>query len=493
MTTTSAPPMLDLNNVQGDILIGLPKKTQTYFLFQIITTKVKDFRTQLNDLIPLITTATQAIEDRDKIAHAKRGGHGLVKLSGTNIGISRKGFTTLGITDKLGDTAFDEPQGMLGRAQFLGDPGTTNGSSFSPNWLPEFKNDIHGVILISGDSHETVTAQLKKVKNIFKIGQPNASIEEIISICGHVRPGKEKAHEHFGFLDGISQPAIEGIDTKPNPGQDTVPQGIFLIGRDNDPITTRPSFTLDGSLLAFRYLPQLVPEFNDFLSSNPIAVPGITSEQGSELRGARLVGRWKSGAPIDVFPTADDPKAGADPAQNNDFRYAFPNDQGTQDRCPFAAHTRKTNPRADLEDPPIGVPNTIRRILRRGIQFGPEVTAAESASGKTENERGLLFAAYQSVLDNGFEFIQHSWANNVKFPPKANIANPVPTPGFDPIIGQASNDGVRTLVGTDPSIQGASLSLPVQWVVPKGGEYFFVASIPALKTKFALPASSREL
>ena len=231
----------------------------------------------------------------------------------------------------------------------------------------------------------------------------------------------------FGFLDGISQPAVEGVDTKPNPGQETVPQGIILIGRDNDPITTRPSFTLDGSLLAFRYLPQLVPEFNNFLSSNPISVPGITPDQGSELRGARLVGRWKSGesdkhfalcsrteeqnsigAPIDVFPSADAPAAGADPAQNNDFRYAFADDQGTQDRCPFAAHTRKTNPRADLEDPPISASTTIRRILRRGIQFGPEVTAAENASGKTENERGLLFAGYQSVLDNGFEFIQHS-------------------------------------------------------------------------------------
>jgi deferrochelatase/peroxidase EfeB len=122
------------------------------------------------------------------------------------------------------------------------------------------------------------------------------------------------------------------------------------------------------------------------------------------------------GAPIDVFPTEDHPEAGKNPNQNNDFRYAFPNDQQTQDRCPFAAHTRKTNPRADLEDhvPPLPVPPTgesatsNRRIIRRGVQFGPEVTASENASGKTEKERGLLFAAYQSVLTNGFEFIQES-------------------------------------------------------------------------------------
>ncbi len=99
----------------------------------------------------------------------------------------------------------------------------------------------------------------------------------------------------FGFLDGISQPAVAGIDTAPNPGQETVPQGIILIGRDNDPVTTRPSFALDGSLLAFRYLPQLVPEFNTFLTKNPIIFPGLAPDKGSELLGARLVGRWKSG------------------------------------------------------------------------------------------------------------------------------------------------------------------------------------------------------
>lgn len=101
--------------------------------------------------------------------------------------------------------------------------------------------------------------------------------------------------DSFGFLDGISQPAVAGVDTKPNPGQETVPQGIILMGRDGDPVATRPAWALDGSLLAFRYLPQLVPEFDSFLKQFPLSVPGLTPAQGSELLGARLVGRWKSG------------------------------------------------------------------------------------------------------------------------------------------------------------------------------------------------------
>ena len=75
----------------------------------------------------------------------------------------------------------------------------------------------------------------------------------------------------------------------------------MLLGRagDNDLSTnkpvSRPAWALDGSFLAFRYLPQLVPEFNLFLKENPIPIPGLSPTQGSELLGARLVGRWKSG------------------------------------------------------------------------------------------------------------------------------------------------------------------------------------------------------
>ena len=103
----------------------------------------------------------------------------------------------MGITDLLGDAAFDDPTGMLGRAKNLGDPGTTTGTTFTPDWLPAFKKDIHGMILVSGDCHHTVAEVLKKIEYIFNLGSPESSIEEIIKIVGHVRPGKEKGHEQL--------------------------------------------------------------------------------------------------------------------------------------------------------------------------------------------------------------------------------------------------------------------------------------------------------
>lgn len=115
-----------------------------------------------------------------------------------------------------------------------------------------------------------------------------------------------------------------------------------------------------------------------------------------------------TGAPIDLTPLGDDPSLGADPLRNNNFRY----DQEplSQTRCPFAAHTRKTNPRADLDFVPPSSPFALenRRIIRRGIPFGPEVGAEEAAVNATKEKRGLLFVAYQSSITKGFQFIQKS-------------------------------------------------------------------------------------
>lgn len=98
-------------------------------------------------------------------------------------------------------------------------------------------------------------------------------------------------------MDGISQPAVKDVDTNPNPGQGSVRQGIILCGRDGDDIGLfpRPSWAKDGSFMTLRWLWQLVPEFNNFTTFNPIQEPGFTPAEGSAFLGARLMGRWPSG------------------------------------------------------------------------------------------------------------------------------------------------------------------------------------------------------
>lgn len=489
--TTNLPPALDLNNVQGDILVGLPKKTQTYVFYQIAN--ATEFRKNLTHLIPLITTSTQAQGHKQLIKQIKTTAAQhhtpppVLKLAGINIAFSHNGLPKIGITQSSGDSAFDG--GMLKDSQSLGDKGTTTNGTFSPDWIPAFKagNLIDVLIFFSGDSHQTVDESVKKVDLIFGVGTHNASLHEVLRIVGDVRPGAEKGHEHFGFLDGISQPAVQGVDTKPNPGQEVVQQGVILCGRATDTIT-RPSWTLDGSFGSFRFLNQLVPEFDAFLKANPI--PGPPPAEGSELFGARLVGRWKSGAPIDLTPTKDDPALGADPLRNNNFQYTEqnPDDFESQVRCPFSAHLRKTNPRNDLNSTQVGGPGTVapHRIIRRGVQFGPEVTPEEAKQNKTIHARGLIFFAYSANLALGFQFIQKSWANNQNFPPAKTPAIGTATIGFDPIIGQQNSDGTRQSIGLEPQNQLQETTLPTEWVIPQGGEYLFLPSISALKTQFAV-------
>ncbi|KAI0782337.1 DyP-type peroxidase [Abortiporus biennis] len=481
--STATPSPIDPQNIQGDILSGLPKKTETYIFFQI-SDDVSAFRSQLTHLVPLVTSTAQVLKDRDTIANHKQSKKpGLVEISGLNIAFSQSGLTKMGLTDDVQDAGFKA--GMLADAQALGDAGTTANSKFDPNWVPAFKNPVHGIIFLSGDCHATVSKRVRQVEQIFKVGAHDATIHEVLRIVGDVRPDKESGHEHFGFLDGISNPSVQGFDSAPPPGApDQVQPGVILLGRDGDsvPVGSRPSWTLDGSFLAFRYLFQLVPEFNEFLEKNPVQLPGLTPKEGSEFLGARLVGRWKSGAPLDLAPLKDDPALGADSQRNNSFNYtADSTDFTSQTRCPFAAHVRKTNPRNDLKQA-FGADVAKNRIIRRGVQFGPELTELEKKEKKTQNGRGLLFVSYQSTLANGFQFLQKSWANQETFLSRAGVTKP----GLDPIIGQSNTDPtLREMVGSDPNNPTNELKFPQEWVVPRGGEYFFSPSIPALRDTIA--------
>ena len=102
------------------------------------------------------------------------------------------------------------------------------------------------------------------------------------------------------------------------PGPAPVKPGILITGQTGDPhLDIREEWSIDGSLLAFRYLFQEVPEFDMFLKTHALAKDGnkkvLTPEEGSALLGARMVGRWKSGAPIDITPFEDNPTLGTDP------------------------------------------------------------------------------------------------------------------------------------------------------------------------------------
>ncbi|KAJ6469526.1 fungal peroxidase [Mycena sanguinolenta] len=440
---TASAVNLNLGNVQGDILIGMRKKNELFYFFRI--ENAAQFKSHLKSVIaPLVTSTAHLLDISSQPTTA------------LNIAFSQTGLHALGISDSLNDAAF--AGGQLQDIANLGDPGTKN-------WVPQFiGTNIHAVILLASNSQSNIATTLASLKS--KLG---TSIAEIYSLEGAARPGSEEGHEHFGYLDGISNPAVEGFQS-PLPGQAIVPTGQILVGENGD-TASRPAWAKDGSFLVFRQLKQLVPEFNKFLTQNPIRAPGLTLQEGSDLLGARMFGRWKSGAPVFLAPLFDNPALGANPQQNNDFTYALPGQTPgnltDQSKCPFSAHLRKMRPRAD-----IGLPeNNTHHIVRGGIPYGPEVTPLEIMFQTTQVERGLAFVSYQSNITNGFQFLQKHWADNTQFI-HAGV-------GFDPIIGAAEGAN-RVITGLDSTEPSRAITLTTDFVVSRGGEYFFSPSLSAI-------------
>ncbi|KAJ7037713.1 dye-decolorizing peroxidase precursor [Mycena alexandri] len=450
---------LDIDNIQSDILVGMHKNKELFFFFGV--NDAVTFKTKLaSDILPLITTTTEILSVDTQ------------PVTAVNIAFSNTGLLALGVNDNLGDPDF--VSGQFAETATIGDNPSLWNSAFAGT-------SIHGVFLLASDTLDNIDAELANIQAIL-----GTSITELYSLQGGARPGSEEGHEHFGFMDGISQPAVNGFTNPILPGQTPVDAGTFLLGETGDPsLDARPSWAKDGSFLVFRQLQQLVPEFSKFLTDNPLDVEELTPEEGSELLGARMVGRWKSGAPIFLTPTADDPVLAADPTRNNDFNYLVESnpEPGTenhfnQTNCPFGAHIRKVHPRGDL-DPTV---ENQHFIIRSSIPYGPEVTDTETASDTTSVDRGLAFVSYQSNVFNGFAFLQSIWINAIGFP----FGKVDPTVGVDPIIGTLGG-GPKNISGLDPLVFYLNQTdpihdvvLPRDFVVSRGGEYFFSPSLSGL-------------
>ncbi|KAJ7676056.1 dye-decolorizing peroxidase precursor [Mycena polygramma] len=452
---------LDIDNIQADILVGMHKNKELFFFFGV--NDAATFKSKLSSsILPLITSTTEILSVDTQ------------PVTAVNLAFSNTGLLALGVNDDLGDPDFTA--GQFSETSTIGD---------NPSlWDPAFAGtSIHGVFLLASDTLDNINTELANIQSIL-----GSSITEIHRLQGAARPDSEEGHEHFGFMDGISQPAVNKFTNPVLPGQTPVDAGFFLLGEDSDPVPNSPvrtSWAKDGSFLVFRQLQQLVPEFNKFLTDNPLDVDELTPEEGSDLLGARMVGRWKSGAPVFLTPTKDDPVLAADPNRNNDFNYLVESnpEPGTenhfnQTNCPFGAHIRKVHPRGDL-DPSV---ENQHFIIRSSIPYGPEVTTDEATSSTTSVDRGLAFVSYQSNVFNGFVFLQSIWINSIGFP----FGKVDPTVGVDPIIG-TEGGGPKNISGLDPLVFYLNQSDPVHdvviprdFVVSRGGEYFFAPSLSGL-------------
>jgi Dyp-type peroxidase family len=301
---------------------------------------------------------------------------------------------------------------------------------------------------------------------------------------GMTRPDAP-GHEHFGFKDGISQPGIRGLVASSYPqgsgqadqAKDVIAGGEFVLGYPrqrpdpaDDPLTPQPEWAENGSYLVFRRLRQDVKGFRDFLTSEAARLGSTV-----DLLGAKLLGRYRSGAPlVGAEDATEDPGTTKSDALEkdriNDFGYSM-DPQGMQ--VPRAAHIRKAYPR----DQPTSrnEPGERPRILRRGITFGQSFRDGNpphspfGADPRFPDDRGLCFVCYQRSIRDQFVVIQCGWVNREAVPEDGD--------GVDPVASQASRERKIRV----PRIAPDPVQLPKQWVRTTGGEYFFSPSISALE------------
>ena len=487
----SAEPLFPTDEIQGDILVGLLKKVEKFVFFTIDDSD--KFRTFLATL--QVTTMQECLDQRDEVDKRKAADdERLVPTPGLNVAFTHAGLAALGVEEF---EAAEFNAGMAASGETLQDPEAETWKILGPGC------PVHGVFLVTGATESEVDNTI--ALRLAPAGTNGWTADHVE--VGVVRPEPAQGHEHFGYADGVSQPAVRGLvaaglplnptvgpdPDQAEPGRDLLWPGEFVFGysgQDGDAAELsvegpRPvpdsDFTRNGAFLVFRRLAQKVPEFDLSVKQAALTLDPTGEEPSADFLSAQLVGRWKSGAPLINAPHEDDPAVAEGTPGALDFEF---DDDRQGLICPWAAHIRKAYPRDDVRGD-IGptrdevdreeARTQTHRMMRRGIAFGPELTQDEALNGVTTKERGLLFACYVTNVFDQFEFVQKLWVNNPDFVQ--------PNAGVDAIIGQSRTDKTLPWTGGmpfDPNT-GAKPELELaRFVHMEGGEYFFAPSVPTI-------------
>ncbi|MFL5294787.1 MAG: Dyp-type peroxidase [Phenylobacterium sp.] len=350
---------------------------------------------------------------------------------------------------------------------------------------------VHAALLLY---HRDRTSLSKLEKAVMASLRP-FKVKVVRRIETQLRDDRGEIREHFGFVDGISQPIPVGKaivtpgGSKPDPLHE-VAAGDILIGHQNADTEPAPGPFIseeapearhlpqghapygsrdlgrDGSYLVIRELHQDVKAFWDSMREAAAALGDDKCDD--KWLAARVVGRTLDGDPL----SPDIPRSGGEPA--NAFGFLKTDAAGLG--CPLGSHIRRANPRDGLA-PKAREGELFRhaannhRILRRGRKFGPSYREDEPQTA-SPIERGLLFMALNTDIARQFEFIQQTWMLNRNF---AALYDET-----DPLVGAQG----KFTVPRSPLRARVDVKTFVQLA---GGDYFFLPSLPTLRFLETLP------
>jgi deferrochelatase/peroxidase EfeB len=531
---------LDLADIQGNILsaygkLGFPKG-------RFVTLHVSNpdaGRRFVNALLPGITTALRWPSRR------KPSAPGTVEVPrpqvAVNIAFSFYGLLALGVPTRtlrgLPDEFID---GMIKRAPMLGDdffPGwkeawdevwtATTGSPVTDPRTVHILVTLNAQMDSDGAPVAALDAKTREIEMLCKTvggvevlpghnrpGQPSVPYQELSAIIGRLPDGSPVPlpKEHFGYTDALGDPVFEGeftgrverADARGNGAFDgagnwrPLATGEFLLGYPDEAqeiagAAMPLSFSRNGTFMAYRKLHQNVAAFRAFIDTTAAQLAqvwNIPAADTRELLTAKIAGRWSDGVPLARTPTV---------AAWNEFNAQYPVVDPTKDpasfaareqalidftykddpqglKCPVTSHVRRVNTRDMLA--PTGtegsVLNNRRRILRRGLPYGDSSAGVPDAA-----EHGIVMLVVCASLFRQYEFVQQQWLN---YGLDSNAGNDT-----CPLVGNHSTGAggpkAKFVIASDPTTGRPPFiaeGLP-QFVETRGGEYFFVPSMTALR------------
>jgi Dyp-type peroxidase family len=237
-------------------------------------------------------------------------------------------------------------------------------------------------------------------------------------------PGAAQRRGHFGFVDGLSQPHVNGSSSTAVNWSDQVPPGELFLGhpvsadvQTSHRAPVRPPAAADdlllnnASFLVVRKLQQHGDRLERVLDAAADQMPSDMAARFKDEVKARMMGRRQDGQPL---------VPGMGSGGTNDFSYRHDAD-GLQ--CPHASHVRRANPREAQRGMPLP------RIVRRGMSYGPSNPPGQPDDHR---DRGLVFMCYASRIAEQFEVIQRWLAGGNSSGVSSEQSDPfigVPVPG----------------------------------------------------------------
>jgi len=449
--TRRARTAIDEGDLQGNLLRGYTHPVGSYVFVRV------DDAARGRELL-------RAVVDRVTSAQPWLGG---APESTLNVSFSYAGLAALGVERSLLATFPEEfRDGMAARADLLGD----RGASAPARWEAGLgRGEAHVLISLYGlDAGALERSRERLQAALDGVGGAVAVVNEQRS---QVLDG---GRDHFGFKDGIAQPALAGGGSEPRPG-DGLPgrdggwralaPGEFVLGvADEDgglPVAPAPPFDRHSTYVVYRKL-QMHPER---LRAYLREVAGSAHDPAT--LAAKLVGRWQDGTPLIASPHGPDAAIADDPLRVNDFRYSQDPDGVS---CPMGAHIRRANPR-DHDGFFDGKLSDRHRIIRRGRSYGPPL--APDATEDDGIERGLVFKCYQADIERQFEVIQSRWVDD---------GDPFGVgDDRDPLIGNHADGGGRMVIQARAPQRPVVLGGLPTFTTLRGGEYLIRPGLRALR------------